>query len=156
MLCSSNSLVDVLDLGEQPPANSLREDVQNKPRTASLKLIQCQSCSLVQLDTIINPEYLFSKYVWVTSTSSTARVYSEEYCKNLLDKINVKIPFIVEIASNDGTFLNQFKQNGCEVLGVDPTKNIAKKANEDGIPTLAQFFNLESAKKISKIMDMQI
>ena len=109
-LCLSNSLVDVLDLGEQPPANSLREDVQKKTRIASLKLIQCKNCSLVQLDTTINPEYLFSKYVWVISTSSTARVYSEEYCKNLLDKINVKIPFIIEIASNDGTFLNQFRK----------------------------------------------
>jgi hypothetical protein len=55
---------------------------------------------------------------------------------------------VVEIASNDGTFLQQFKDRGCPVLGVDPAMNIATLATEAGIPTWAEFFNIGIAKRI--------
>lgn len=147
-ICTSKELHDILNLGSQPPANSLRKKTDQSLPSVPLKLVQCSHCSAVQLTATVDPAYLFSQYVWVTSTSATARKYSEFFCEELLKRAAVKAPFVVEVASNDGTFLKAFKEQGCSVLGVDPARNIAEKANSIGIPTLAEFFDRTVARKI--------
>ena len=147
-LCNSKELQNVLDLGSQPPANSLRENLHDSLLEAPLKLVHCPDCSCVQLTATVDPAYLFSRYVWVTATSSTARTYSETYCSEVLKRLQDESPFVVEVASNDGTFLKQFKNRGCQVLGIDPARNIATQAGEAGIPTWAEFFNIEVAHRI--------
>lgn len=139
---------DILDLGNQPPANSLRRSRDEVVPTAPLKLVQCADCSGVQLTATVDPEFLFSRYVWVTATSATARSYSEFFCKEVLKRIAAPCPFVVEIASNDGTFLRRFKEKNCEVLGVDPAKNIAAAATATGIPTQPEFFTEDLAQSI--------
>ncbi len=86
----------------------------------------------------------------MTATSKTARDYSEFYATEVLKRTIVETPFVVEVASNDGTFLSKFQSRGCRVLGVDPAKNIAQKATAEGVPTLVEFFNEEIAQKILK------
>ena len=125
-LCNSIDLHNVLDLGAQPPANSLRRNLKKSVPLAPLKLVQCAKCAAVQLTSTVDPAYLFTQYVWVTATSATARSYSETYCAEVLKRAKVKFPFVVEIASNDGTFLKQFRDNGCTVLGVDPAQNLVE------------------------------
>lgn len=147
-LCSSKDLQDVLDLGDQPPANSLRKHLNESVPCAPLKLVQCGHCSAVQLTATVDPSYLFSQYVWVTATSATARTYSETYCTEVLNRSRVTSPFVVEVASNDGTFLKQFKDHGCQILGIDPAQNIATTASNAGIPTLPEFFDVTIARKI--------
>ena len=53
-------------------------------------------------------------------------------------------------------FLSEFKKNNFEILGIDPAKNIAKKANSKGLKTLPVFFNEKTAKKIKKIFKPNI
>lgn len=149
-LCGGGDLQDVLDLGMQPPANSLRPQLDEFVPLAPLKLVRCVACSAVQLTATVEPNYLFSKYVWVTATSSTARTYSQFFCDEVLKRAPLDNPFVVEVASNDGTFLAQFKNKGCKILGVDPAANIASKANAEGIPTLAEFFDERCAESILK------
>ena len=55
---------------------------------------------------------------------------------------------VLEVASNDGTFLQRFRECGHIVLGVDPAKNVASMAADSGIPTLAEFFGLDVARRI--------
>lgn len=147
-LCSCKDLQEVLDLSDQPPANSLRKNLNESIPTAPLKLVQCGQCAAVQLTATVAPDYLFSQYVWVTATSSTARNYSLTYRTEVLIRSRVSLPFVVEVASNDGTFLKQFKNQGCQVLGIDPAQNIAIDASTAGIPTLAEFFDVNVAKRI--------
>ena len=149
-VCDSRDLHNVLDLESQPPANSLREDLEDVLPTAPLKLVHCANCFTVQLTATVEPDYLFSHYVWVTATSSTARTYSEIFCSEVLKRSAQSLPFVVEIASNDGTFLKKFQDRGCTVLGIDPAQNIALKAAQNGIPTVANFFNIDISRKILK------
>ena len=147
-ICDTSDLVEILNLGEQPPANSLYEKSGSKPKNVPLRLMFCEKCSTVQLGEDVDPEYLFVQYLWVTGTSGTALNYSEKFTKKALKYANNKKPFIVEVASNDGTFLKQFQNSGCKVLGVDPAKNISEIASKNGIPTHLDFFNRDLAKKL--------
>jgi SAM-dependent methyltransferase len=149
-ICGSDNIEEVLDLGDQPPANSLYRDGEKRPPNVPLKLMYCQKCSTVQLSEDVDPEYLFNEYLWVTGTSKTAEKYSYEFAKKALSQVvgHNKSPYIVEIASNDGTFLKRFIEKGCKVLGVDPAKNIAKLAVKNGIPTIADFFTLDLAERL--------
>ena len=150
-ICASEKLVEFLDLGDQPPANSLRKDRSEVLPAVPLKLVFCEACSTVQLSDTVNPEYLFDHYVWVTGTSKTAVEYSDLFCKRVMSRLPAKQDggaFVVEVASNDGTFLQRFQQAGCRVQGVDPARNIAEIAVARGVPTLNSFFNLDVAKTL--------
>ena len=52
---------------------------------------------------------------------------------------------IVDIGSNDGNLLKRSKN--MRVLGVTP-ENIGKKAIKEGIPTILDYFNFKTSKKI--------
>ncbi len=149
-ICGSDNIEEVLDLGEQPPANSLYRSNKKRPLAVPLRLMYCQKCSTVQLGEDVDPEYLFGEYLWVTGTSATAEQYSHEFAKKALSQVveHNKSPYIVEIASNDGTFLKRFIEKGCKVLGIDPAKNIAELAVKNGIPTKAEFFTLDLAERL--------
>ena len=148
-LCNSKDLKKILDLKDQPSSNALRSNLKVKEKNIPLSILFCKNCKIVQLSSTANPKYLFNHYVWVTKTSKSARDYAEIFCNRVINKSKTN-SFIVEIASNDGTFLKPFKKKKKKVLGVDPAKNIARMAKNDGINTLPYFFNTKCAKKIKK------
>jgi hypothetical protein len=147
-ICTSLHLEEILNLGDQPPANSLYSPEDLSPPCVPLRLMFCTECKTLQIGESINPQYLFSEYVWVTGTSKTAVEHSRYFFQNSLSRSGKTKPYVVEIASNDGTFLKRFQDAGCLVLGVDPAKNIAKTATEGGIPTVAEFFNEDLAHQL--------
>jgi SAM-dependent methyltransferase len=147
-ICDSEDIVLVVDLGDQPPANSLRDRIDDELPLIPLSLCRCSNCSTLQLMHTVAPSYLFSNYVWVTGSSLTAQEYSISFCEETLSRCRENSTFVLEVASNDGTFLKQFKNRGLKVLGVDPAKNIAKIAEKEDVSTLVEFFGLEGAEQI--------
>ncbi|MDO8742954.1 MAG: methyltransferase domain-containing protein, partial [Candidatus Azambacteria bacterium] len=148
-VCNSVNIVPFFDLGKQPAANSLLKSPIQKENFYPLSLSWCQDCNLVQLNETINPEELFSEYVWVTATSKTAQEFSEVFCQELINRTNnPKDGYVLEVASNDGTFLVPFIKKGYKVLGIDPAKNIVDMAMAEGVQTKCVFFNREAAEKI--------
>ena len=148
-LCKKK-LHNLLNLGIQPLANRLNRKLSTKEPRFPLTLCMCNSCKTIQIKETINPKILFQKYFWQTSTSLAARKFSKIFCNKLLSLTNKKKPFVVEIASNDGTFLDPFKKRGIDVLGIDPAKNLAQISLKKKIPVLNEFFNKKTAKKIIK------
>ena len=55
---------------------------------------------------------------------------------------------VVEIASNDGYLLKNFLENGVKILGVEPCANVAKAAEEAGVPSLVKFFGVNTAQEM--------
>jgi hypothetical protein len=148
-ICEGAGLSEILDLGAQPPANSLRRDRAEPLPAIPLVLCQCDACGTIQLTETVSPQYLFQDYVWVTGTSGVARDYSRVFCQNVLSRTPAKKLAVLEVASNDGTFLQRFRETGHDVLGVDPAKNVAAMAEADGIPTIADFFGVDVARRIA-------
>jgi hypothetical protein len=150
-VCKNKKIVPFFDLGKQPLANSLLKRLDEQEMFYPLSLSWCPGCSLVQLNQTVEPKELFSKYVWVTGTSKIAREFSKIFYKELISryqKTEKKKGRVLEIASNDGTFLLPFIKNGFKVLGVDPAQNIVNIAKTNGVPSKCCFFSSKSAKEI--------
>ena len=146
--CNSSLITNVLDLGKQPLANGLLKK-KNTKNTISipLELFICKDCKLLQLSCTVEPQILFKNYLWVTGTSKKVNDYRKYFFDKLKKYLKLEKKFIVEIASNDGFFLEYLKKKNT-VLGVDPAKNLAKIAEKKGIKTVNEFFNLSTSKKI--------
>lgn len=149
-LCFSKNINVFLNLGLQPFANNLGIKPNTKEIKVPLKVFFCRDCKTIQLSETVNPNILFSKYVWQTSTSSSARNFSKIFYKKVLSKMFVKNGLVVEIASNDGTYLSPFGKNkNFNVIGVDPAKNINKIAKKK-FKIIEDFFCKKVAKNIIK------
>lgn len=137
------------DLGDQPFANSLLESRDTAEDWYPLQLAWCPSCKLVQLNHTADPAMLFSRYVWVTGTSTTAVAHADHFCHETLERVDRSaLSYVAELASNDGTFLRPFLQRAIPIMGVDPAKNIAERANATSIPTRCGFFGERLATEI--------
>ena len=152
-ISNSKNLTKILDLGPQPLANSLKKKQFESEEKYPLSISYCEESSLVQLNETIKKEILFDSYVWVTSTSSTAKDYAKTFYQTItkdiqLDKNN---DLIIEIASNDGTFLKPFVNNGYKkVIGVDPAKNISELANKNNIKTINNYWSEQCSEELLK------
>lgn len=149
-ICRHAKVQIVLDLGEQPPANSLYKDGDKPPSFVPLRLGRCESCGTIQLLETVNPGQLFSKYVWLTQTATTAVKYAEVFADRADLVLGKKGLSVLEVGSNDGTFLKVFQIRGHKVLGVDPASNIGEVARAAGVPTVSDFFSAELASKLVK------
>lgn len=138
------------DLGYQPFANHLLDSPDEAEKSYPLQLSWCPGCRLVQLNHTADPGELFSNYYWVTGTSPTTRAYAKRFCEEAMGRIeeNISNSYVLEAASNDGTFLKPFVAQGVTVQGVDPAVNIAALANADDIPTEVGFFGEELARQL--------
>ena len=72
-LCFSKKLLPILNLGNHQPSNTLRDKLNIYIPPVPLKILYCKKCKTVQLSSTVKPSFLFSKYVWVTATSVTAK-----------------------------------------------------------------------------------
>lgn len=148
-ISGSKQIEVVLDLGLQPLANGLLQDENQEEEFFPLRIGFCQESSLVQLMETVPKETLFRNYFWVSGTAAGTREYAKTFYQRAIAATGKsgKIK-VLEIASNDGTFLSPFRDAGHQVLGIDPARNIVEEANQRGIPTWAEFWNREVAQKV--------
>ena len=149
--CGSKNLKLILDLGRTALVNDFLkpEDVAGYKISLPLRVVLCPDCSLVQLAETVDPKILYSHYAYVTSTSKTMDTHLNKMMTHLLSTGRLGTGSkVLEIASNTGVFLKKFKEQGCEVLGVEPAGNIADVALATAIPTRKEFFNAATARKL--------
>ena len=147
-LCGSPRLKSILFLGYLPPVNTM-EPIGTRPKVELFypaELLHCGECELVQLGLIVDPAILFPPHY--AYTSGTTRILRDNFAELHAESSSL-FPFpkeglIVDIGSNDGTLLANWKGSGHRVCGIEPT-NAHKLALEKGIPTINAFFGPESA-----------
>ena len=147
--CNSSDLTLAIKIKETPTANSFVKKSQitlTQPKYP-LNVYFCNSCKHLQLVDVIDPQYLYKNYLYVSGTSKIFVKHFKNYFKSIKENY-FKNGLIIDIGSNDGTLLSFFKEDGFEVLGIEPAKKIANEALNKGIPTLIDFFSNELSKKI--------
>ncbi len=153
IICGNQDLIRYLSLGKTALANSYLSQSQltGKELKVPLEVYYCSTCHLSQLVDIVNPRMLFENYAYFSSASPQLIKHFEYYAKEVFRRYpQLTKKLVLEVASNDGILLKFFKQHGARVLGIDPAKNIAKIANQNGVETIPRFFSTALATKILK------
>ena len=150
--CASPLEAVFADLGMSPLANSYLTPEQGNRMEPfyPLRALVCSECFLVQLEEYESPDHIFSDYAYFSSYSSSWLEHSERYVAAVVDRFGLDgESHVVEIASNDGYLLQYFAERGIPVLGIEPAANVAKVAEQKGLPTLVEFFGVETARRLA-------
>ena len=136
-----NKIKKIIDFGKIALVGNFLKK-KRKQKKYKISLNYCVSCKHVQISEKLNPHLLFKNYLWETGISKS----NIHILKDLLQKLKKlginKKSKILEIASNDGSFIKILKEKfDCSIIGVDPAKNLAKKANKKNIFTINNFFD---------------
>ncbi len=110
----------------------------------------CPACNMVQLLHQPEAELMFhGEYAFFTSSSVRMQEHFRKYGEEVRrDYLSGEDPFIVEIGSNDGTFLAPLAKAGIRHLGVEPSANVAEVAAGQGVKSLVGFLSPELARQI--------
>ncbi len=150
-VCGGQELERILELGHQPPCDSLLTPAQLREAEARypLNFCVCTTCWLAQIDYAVAPEVLFHPdYPYRSGITSSLRRNLQATAETVIERAAVEPDsLVVDIGSNDGTLLLGFKDRGMRVLGVEAT-NVAQIAIEDGVETVQAFFDEELAAQL--------
>lgn len=147
-VCGERTVEEFLDLGDQPHCNRLiPKDLESRREPFfPLRAGFCRHCSLVQIDHTIPKEDMFSDYPYVSGTTKTLVEHFRQTAARLVGAYGLKPgDLVVDIGSNDGTWLTQYRPFGLRAVGVEPAANVAALAQAAGVETEVRFFNAETA-----------
>lgn len=149
--CGSRQVELVIDLGDQPHCNRLVPP--GAPAGAEpnypLRVGFCRACTMVQIDHTIPKESMFTDYPYVSGTTKTLPAHFRATSERIAAAYEVgPKDLVVDIGSNDGTWLKQWNFSGARVLGVEAAGNVAKLAQDAGVPTWNRFFNADCCRDI--------
>lgn len=151
-ICGSKRLKKYLDLGNQPLPNNLITPYFPDHSKYPLQVLFCESCSLSHLSIVVNPKLMFSNYFYHSSVSKTFMKHCYELGKKIKKIVKSHIKkqdlLVIDIASNDGCLLEQFKRLGYYVIGVEPAKNLAEECKKKNISVVNEFWSDETAKRL--------
>jgi methylation protein EvaC len=144
VLCQKKTAVEFLNLGQQPLANKyptadefIFEDFY--PLTAFF----CTNCKNVQLSQIVSRERMFVNYYYLSSVNGALVRHFEELAEKIKNS-----RFVVDIGSNDGILLKPLNKLSVKAIGVEPSVNVSKIANEAGLLTINSFFDTKTVDAI--------
>jgi len=104
---------------------------------------------LVQVPAVVPAEEIFSDYLYFSSFSQSWLDHARTYCERMIERFDLgPKSLVVEIASNDGYLLHYMVERGVPVLGVEPAANVARVAEQRGVPTHVAFFGRETARRL--------
>ena len=144
-ICNSET-TQFLQLNQQPLANKYpTKDQLNNEKFYPLNIDFCENCKTVQLDIVIDRSELFTDYYYLSSVNKGLTQHFDSLAKQIKD---MNPSFVVDIGSNDGVLLKPLKEYNVKALGIEPSKNVSKIAQDNNLDTLNAFFDEHSTRLI--------
>lgn len=150
--CEAEVTLPFVDLGSSPPSNAYltKAQMQEPESWYPLRVLVCENCWLVQTEDFAGREAMFSAdYAYFSSFSSTMLQHAKAYSQAMTERFDLNAQScVVEVASNDGYLLKNFKATGIPCYGIEPTASTAKAARDIGIESIEEFFGQTLAKRL--------
>jgi SAM-dependent methyltransferase len=150
-LCDSSRIDLVIPLAPTPLAEKYFHDSETagSQEFYDMDLYMCRDCGCVQLLEVVDPKVLWDDYTYHSGQTRGILDHFEECAQSIFERHSpTKESLVVDIGSNDGSFLRCFKKRGLSVLGIDPATEIARKATQSGIETMAEFLTSDLAEQV--------
>ncbi len=150
--CGAPLSQTLVDLGMSPLCESYvsADHVNQMEPFYPLHVYVCEQCYLAQLEQYVSAEDIFTEYAYFSSYAVTWLQHVERYTQQMIERFQLSEKnFVIEVASNDGYLLQYFVQAGIPCLGIEPAANVAKVAEEKGVPTLVEFFGVKLAQQLA-------
>ena len=116
------------------------------------KIIMCQKCEFTHITPLPSEAELLKMYQeefydeikpeYITKYEREIEYWNMAYDEKLdvLEEYFPKKKRILDIGCGAGFFLMRAKTRGCDVLGIEPSNQASKYAEDHGIPVLRNFF----------------
>lgn len=150
-LCGNNRCELVVPMKASPIGDAYVTDKQrgDAQELFPLDLYLCRGCGHLQLLDVVDPALLFGEYTFATASSAGLVEHFRKYAAEAVGRFKpAPGALVVEIGSNDGSLLRFFKDHGLAVLGIDPAREMVRRACNAGIDSLADYFTSALARKI--------
>ena len=151
---AENKLINLINLGNQPWCNDYQK---KKLITYPLKVNFCKNCFGAQLSYFLKKEKMFSNNYYLSGDNKELNKHFKKI-SNLIKKKFTYKKFshekkILDIGSNDGSFLINFKKNWY-TLGIEPSKKAIVIAKKKRVKSLNSYFNFKIARKLNTEFDV--
>ena len=142
-----------MSFGKMPIANGFLEKHDfSREYFYNMEVGFSEEVSLLQLNNHPKPEEMFNEnYPFFTSSSKHMIEHFKSYANFVKKYLNTNSK-LIEIGSNDGTFLKNFSNNSNNIIGFEPSKNVAELAQKNKIPTINSFFNTKTIANINEYL----
>ncbi len=148
LCCKSNNLKTILNLQNQPLANSYLHSRFEDEKSYPLELNYCINCTHLQLSVGVNPDLLFKNYLYVSGTTQTLKNYFDNFVQTVSEYMSYSGPYnVLDIACNDGSQLDAFKKYGHLTYGIDPAENLYNTSSKNH-NVICDYFNSDSVNKL--------
>ena len=146
--CQSKSLQKLYSLGNQYLTGIFPKNKSEKVPKGELSMVMCNKCKLLQLENSFDVNVMYGENYGYLSSLNPHMVKHLKVKSEKLKKISNlgNQDTVIDIGSNDGTFLSNFKSSN-NLIGVDPTIKKLKKFYRKDISTISDFFNIKTVSK---------
>ena len=146
---TSKPIYPFMSFGQMPIANGFIEEKNfSNEYFFNMEVGFNEELSLFQLNDHPKPEKMFNKnYPFYTGSSEFMKDHFKKYAKFVSKYLSTNSK-IIEIGSNDGTFLKNFQNQKEKIIGIEPSSSVADVAIRNKIPTINEFFNTTTAKNL--------
>ena len=142
-----------MTFGKMPIANGFLKDKNFKKEFFfEMEVGFSKDVSLFQLNNHPKPKLMFNKnYPFFTGSSKGMVSHFKKYSNWIKKNYFKNVKNLIEIGSNDGTFLKNFKSNKINSFGFEPSSNVANVGRKNTVKTINAFFNFKNASKLKKL-----
>ena len=142
-----------MSFGKMPIANGfLRKSNFKNEFFFEMEVGFSKDLSLFQLNDHPKPTSMFNKnYPFFTGSSKGMINHFKKYANWIKKRYFKNVNNLIEIGSNDGTFLKNFNTNKVNNIGFEPSSNVAKVSRRNGVKTINEFFNYKNASKLKRL-----
>lgn len=146
-ICHEELVDRVLDLGVQPLSGVFLHDAHQSTEIFPLVLFCCSNCNLVQLgESVSLTEMYGDSYGYRSGLNTTMIEHLREVASQIRSRISFKCdtPVVLDIGSNDGTFLHNFDKNVFTRIGMDPSAQKFLEFYDEDIKVIVDFFSKDA------------
>ena len=156
--CKKKIFNKVINIGKQCISSVFPEKIKNNFKKYSLDLYKCDYCELVQFKKTPPFQDMYGlTYGYRTSLSPLMIDHIKDKYKYINKKKYLKNgSSILDIGSNDGTFLNFFSKNKYDLnlYGIDPSAAKFQKYYKKNVNLVVDYFSKKNLKNVNHKFDL--